>query len=208
MTQIQAIICPWCGTYYQVFQSNCSNCGGPIQPLEAVLDQVDSYITPPPAPRPVPNSYFWKLLLNDGWGIGLLVFLFLGIIFSFLGVILTLAVVTMFVGLPFLGIGLIFFFIGLIGLILRGQEMHNIVVVLQQGLPVRGEILNVEENVMVTVNNRHPWKISYRFILNGAQCQGELTTINLPSEHHQPGKPVCVLYLPGKPEINTIYPHP
>jgi hypothetical protein len=202
------IVCPWCGTHYQSFQSNCKNCGGPILPHHMDLDSEDAYILPPPAPRPVPDSYALKLLLTDGWGVTLIIFLFLGAVFSFLGVSLTIAVVTMFVGLPFLGIGLVFFLVGLVGLLQRGQIMQNTVRVLQHGIPVRGEILDVEENTMVTVNNRHPWKITYQFSHNDNWLQGEISTLNPPGMNLQPEKPVCVLYLPDQPGLNTLYPHP
>lgn len=201
-------ICPWCGTYYQIFQPNCRNCGGPILPSEIEPEEGEGFAMPPPPPRPVPDSYFWKLLFNDSWGIIAFIFAILGACFSFLGVVLTVAVVTAFVGLPFLGLGLLFLSTGVIGLIMRGQEMKNIVLVLQHGLPLRGEITGIEENQMVSVNNRHPWKISYQFMLDGRMFEGEKSTLNIPSPTHQPGRTVCVLFLKDKPEINTIYPHP
>ena len=208
MTTANYIICPWCGTYYQIFQPNCRNCGGPIHPSEIEPEEGEGFVMPPPPPRQVPDSYFWKLLFNDSWGIIAFIFAFLGAIFSFLGVVLTIAVVTMFVGLPFLGLGVLFLSIGVIGLIMRGQEIKNIVLVLQVGLPVRGEITNLEENLTISVNNRHPWKISYQFMLDGRLLESEKSTLNKPSPTHQPGRTVCVLYLQDKPEINTIYPHP
>jgi len=190
------------------FQSNCRNCGGPLRLLENESEECEAFIMPPPPPRPVPNSYFWKLLFIDSWGITALIFAIMGAVFTFLGIGLTVAIVTMFVGLPFLGIGLLFLSIGGVGLIIRGQEIKNIVLVLQNGHPLPGKITGIEENQMVSINNRHPWKISYQFTLDGRVFEGTKTTLNVPGSYHQPGRKVCVLYLQNKPEINTIYPHP
>ena len=49
------IICPWCGTAHLVFQSNCKNCGGPLQASEqerASSDAGEVLPTPALAPRP------------------------------------------------------------------------------------------------------------------------------------------------------------
>ena len=38
------ITCPWCGTSYTTFRSNCKNCGGPLPP------PAEATATPPPIP--------------------------------------------------------------------------------------------------------------------------------------------------------------
>ena len=104
------ITCPWCGTNYAAFQSNCDRCGGPLPlPADPAASRAEGAPpTPPPAPRQVADSYAWRLLVSDGWGVVGFIFTLLGAIFTLVGGGLTLGVITAFVGLPFLLLGLVF----------------------------------------------------------------------------------------------------
>jgi hypothetical protein len=205
------ITCPWCGTNYLTFQTNCSNCGGP---LLASGDKITSSIanedipSPPLAPRPISPKYAWRLLFADAWSIAALVFSLLGIIFSLVGAVLTLAIVTAFVGIPFLLLGLAFLGTGGGVLLWRYREAQEIVNVLREGEATRGQIVGVQENYHTSVNGRHPWVIRYQFQANGQDHQGMVTTLNQPGQQLQAGKAVYVLYLPTAPKWSSIYPHP
>jgi len=204
------ITCPWCGTNYAVFQSNCKNCGGPLtgQTPAAASPEVPEVIVPPPAPRPVSKNYVWKLMLTDGWAIAAGVFVLMGFIFAGVGAILTIAIVTAFVGIPFLLIGLaelggaaaVFYW--------RYQVFSKRVQVLQIGEAVLGQVAGAEQNLSVRINGRSPWIITYRFVSPQGEVEGRVSTLNDLGPQLQPGRPVYVLYLPGAPENNTIYPHP
>ena len=209
------ITCPWCGTTYASFQSNCDRCGGPLpapsapgsaQPAFALGD--NGVPTPPPPPRPVADSYAWKLTMSDGWGIAGLVFVLLGAIFTLIGGILTVAIVTAFVGLPFLVLGLAFLVGGGAVLRLTLQNARQVVAVLRTGQPAAGQIASVDQNYNVQVNGRNPWKIAYSFRVQERDYQGSVTTLNQPGPDLQAGRPACVLYLPEAPEHNSLYPHP
>lgn len=200
--------CPWCGTASPVFQPNCPKCGGPW-PAPQNLPPTQFFLPePPPAPRPIATRYALQLGFSDGWFIVGLVFSLLGIIFGGLGFSLTLGLVTAFVGLPFLGLGLVFLSLGLPTLAWRSQAALKIVRVLQVGQAARGEILSVEQNFLVRVNHRHPWKIVYRFEVLGQAYQGQVSTLNTPGPQLQAGQAVYSLYLPENPNLNVIYPHP
>ena len=205
------ITCPWCGTNYTAFQPNCKNCGGPLPmpaPAPKVAEIEEDILMPPPAPRAFPDSYIWKLVWREGWGIAAMVFAILGSVFSCLGIALTLGVVTAFVGVPFVLMGVGFLILGGGGIYWRYTEAEKIVNVLRVGQAARGEILTVEENLMVEINNRHPWVITYAFSANGQNHEGKVTTLTPPGPQLQPGKSFCVLYLPEKPALNALYPHP
>lgn len=201
------ITCPWCGTNYAAFQPNCKNCGGPL-PLPSKPGAIDPAETPapPPAPRPIANSYAWKLVFSDGWFITGMVFGILGVVFSCVGlglvfVFLLLGAIFVLLGVPFLGAGVA-------ALAWRYQRARKTVQVLQVGAAARGEIVAVEQNYNVEVNGRHPWKITYRFQAMGRSLDGEVTTLNVPGPQLQPGRTIWALYLPEAPENNVIYPHP
>jgi hypothetical protein len=205
------IICPWCGTNYLSFQSNCKNCGGPLQmgdQASTASSLSESLPTPPAAPRPVSDRYVWHLLSSDGWMIAALVLGILGFVFSLVGTGLTLGVITAFVGIPFLFIG-----VGMLGsgagiLIWRYQAARKLVTVLQIGEAALGQIVDLNENYSVTVNGRHPWVVRYQFRSAGQDYLGSVTTLNQPGQTLQPGKDVYVLYLATAPQWSSIYPHP
>lgn len=204
------ITCPWCGTNYTAFQSNCKNCGGPLAPLPRQAEQLsdDDLLPPPPAPRPVPQSYTWKLIFTDGAGIAGFVLALLGFIFFGVGGGLAALLITAFVGVPFLILGMVLFVAGAILLVARYQTLGKRVLVLQVGEAARGQVVGVEQNDDVRVNGRHPWKIAYRFSSPRGEYTGELSTLNTPGPQLQPGREVYVLFLPDAPEVNTMYPHP
>jgi hypothetical protein len=204
------IICPWCGTNYLTFQSNCNNCGGPLQADEETNGfsvSTENIATPPPAPRSISNSYVWRLLSTDGWSIAALVFGLLGGIFSLVGVGLTLGIITAFVGIPFLLLGLVF--LGIAGgvLVWRYKETQKVVNVLRVGEATRGTIVETQENFSIRINGRYPWVIRYQFQVNGESYEGMVSTLNPVGEKLQVGKAVCILYLQTAPQWNSIYPH-
>lgn len=208
------IHCPWCGTNYSAFQPNCKNCGGLI-PYSGVAPAIarsslpeEPALMPPPAPRPISNSYLWRLMFVDVWGIVGLVFALLGSIFTFVGIILTVAIVTAFVGIPFALLGIPFLAVGGAALYYGYQKAQKTIQVLREGQAVQGQIVNLEQNFNVRINRRYPWVISYHFRANGREYQGRVTTLNTPGPALQPGKTACVLYLQNVPEHNALYPHP
>ncbi len=206
------ITCPWCGTNYLSFQPNCQNCGGPLpapdNPILSTAANQEQPPVPPAAPRPISQKYVFRLLTSDGWSIAALVLTLLGLIFFVVGAGLSLGIVTAFVGIPFLLLGILLLGLGSGALIWRYQAANKIVSVLKQGEATRGEVTDLHENYSVTVNGRHPWVIQYRFQANGESHDGKVTTLNQPGPQLQAGKAVCVLYLPGSPQWNSIYPHP
>ena len=204
------ITCPWCGTHYAAFQSNCRNCGGPLPPpaQAAAPEREADLMPPPPPPRPISDSYVWRLLAADGGAIAGGIFALLGAIFLFVGVPLTIGIITAFVGLPFAGLGIVVLGVGGLVLVRRYEAAQKTVSVLRQGAAAPGRILEVRENYNVTVNNRHPWTITYQFQMNGRDYEGKVSTLNRPDPQLQPEKAAYVLYLPEAPEVNTLYPHP
>jgi hypothetical protein len=198
------ITCPWCGTNYTAFQTNCKNCGGPL-PLpaeETVAPPIPDIPAPPPPPRAFKDSFVWRKLWSDGWAIAAGVFLLLGVIFTLIGIPLILVVV----GIAFVPLGLAFLGAGVPILIWRYNKAQQTLNVLRLGEAVLGTIVEVYQNYNVQVNNRHPWTIAYSFQLDGDEYEGRTTTLRPVGFTHQPGQPMYVLYLEDDPTQNTIYP--
>lgn len=205
------ITCPYCGTNYLIFQSNCKNCGGPLPTVEQPIQYNASkeYLpVPPPAPRPISNSLTWRLLLSDGWSIAAFVFTIFGLVFGPVGTGFTVGILTAFLGIPFLSLGLLFFGTGIVIFIWRYQEKQKTVNVLRIGEAAYGQVTDVHENTSVMVNDNHPWIIRYQFQVDGQVQDGSVTTLNRPGEQLQAGKRICVLYLPADLRSNSLYPHP
>jgi hypothetical protein len=205
------ITCRWCGTNYITFQSNCKNCGGPIQGVEwsSEFSALTSLLPePPPAPRPISKKYLWWLLSTDSWSITALVFCVLGVVFGLVGAGLTIGIINAFVGIPFLLLGIAFLGIGGYVFTWRYQEMQQVVNVLRDGEATHGQIIEIRENLSVRINGQHPWIIKYQFQVNGQNQEGKVTTLNPPRQPLQAGNTVNILYLPTSPKWNSIYPHP
>jgi hypothetical protein len=209
-----AIVCPWCGTNYTAFQSNCRNCGGTIPAPKETAERparraaAGELQFPAAPPREIAPNYIWKLFAQDGWVISAGIFALLGGIFSVTGAGLTIGVITAFVGLPFLGLGLLFLGGGGAVLYWRYQVAQDSVNVLKLGQAKEGEITALEPNYSVRINGRTPWNIRYTFSVDGKDYEGSTSTLNDPSYFMQAGSPAVVLYLPEKPESNQLYPHP
>lgn len=205
------IVCPWCGTNYTEFQSNCKNCGGTIQPVEATTGpavSTQSIPVPPPAPREISNQYVFRLMTTDGWSIAAFVFSLIGGIFSLVGAGLTLGIITAFVGIPFLALGLVLLTSGVGLLVWRYNRTQKVVEVLRDGVAAKGEIIDVQQNYSVRINQRYPLVIRYQFEFVGQTYTGEVSTLNPAGQEFQAGNAVCILYLPAEPQWNSIYPHP
>ena len=204
------ITCPWCGTNYLEFQTNCSSCGGSLPlPQEKPVELPEERLAVPPlAPRDVPRNYVWRVMSVDGWAITGGIFALLGAIFGVVGIALTVAVITAFLGIPFAIIGIAFLGGGLALLIWRYQQAQITAVVLRDGQAALGEIVVVHQNLQVRINGRHPWTVRYSFEAGGQAYRGSVTTLSQPDLRQQPGKGVYILYQPDNPQQNTIYPHP
>jgi membrane protein implicated in regulation of membrane protease activity len=204
------ITCPYCGTNYTSFQTNCANCGASLPlPAEKPAEAPEERISiPPPAPRQVPRNYAWRLLFSEGWGITGFVFALIGTIFTVLGFALTAAIVTAFVGIPLAVLGIIFVAGGAALLVWRYGEAQKTAEVVRQGQAVLGRINAVQQSYHVRINGRYPWIITYRYVVNGQEHPGKVTTLSQPDLSQRPGKEVYVLYWPDEPGRSTIYPTP
>jgi hypothetical protein len=196
--------CPWCGTNYTTFRSNCKNCGGPLPQFEEAPTPppIPDVPEPPPAPREFKSSFVWRKLFSEGWTIAASVFVLLGVIFTLIGIPLILV----FVGIVFIPLGLLFLAVGVPIIIWRYQKAQQTLSVLRMGEPVLGNIVDITENVAVSVNGRHPWIITYRFEVGGDRYEGKTTTLRPVGFTHHAGQPMYVLYLPDDPAQNSIYP--
>lgn len=203
--------CPWCGTTHLEFQSNCSNCGGPMlaprQQAMATATEGD-LPNPPPAPRSISSRYVWRLLSSDAWSVVAGIFGILGLVFTLVGSGLTVAVITAFVGLPFLLLGLCFLAFSIPVFIWRYRNAQKIMRVLREGAVTQGEITAADEQYSVRVNGRHPWIVRYRFAVEGKTYEGKVSTLNPPGAAVSAGRPARILYLSDAPQWNSIYPHP
>lgn len=203
------VVCPWCGTNYVNFQSNCGKCGGPIQAPKPVFSTMCEQVEmPPPPPREISDKYRWILMQADVWSQAAFVFALLGAIFSVVGFFLTIAIITAFVGIPFLGMGLLFLGGGGYVLYWRYNEALKAVNILRNGEAVIGQVTSADVNYSVAVNGRNPLTIAYQFHAAGRDYESKVSTLNHLNLQFPPGGQVCVLHLPDQPEYNSLYPHP
>jgi len=207
---LKPLKCPWCGSSDYEARTNCRNCGGPLperEPEDAGRSG-EMPLKPPPPPREISKNYARKLMMGSGWGLSAAIFAFIGAIFFFLGLLLSALVVTAFVGIPFTGMGAIFGVFGFIVLKAQYDKASRTVEVLKHGRDTEGLVTEVEQNLMVRINGRNPFIISYGYTVDGRHFKGSVQTLHNPFPVYRQGCGAWVLYDPGSPETSTLYPHP
>ncbi len=204
------INCPWCHTSYVKFKATCEKCGGQIPPpITVPLNAPPRIPPPPPAPRPFAKGYARQLAFSDRWANTALIFLLLGIIVTCLGIMLILGIVTVtaLTAMPFLGAGLVLFLLGVLIFQLRYKRAQTAFRVLREGQVANGQIESVQRS-SARDGGHNPWVIKYSFQVMGQDYEDQVSTLNNPTLVFKPGSPAHVLYLPDKPELNSLYPHP
>jgi hypothetical protein len=187
--------CGWCGTHYQIWKSQCANCGGPMPPPPGM----DMGPAPPPPPRQLPKGFALKVgfTRNLATIFGLVISLFAGLI--------TFALVSQGSwGAVFPG----FFLLGGLALLRMGilNALHTLQA-FRKGIAIKGRIASVTQDTQTKVNNRHPWNIVYTFESEGHSHDGKAITFDAETAVRLYGRPPAwVLVVEGKPDRNTLYP--
>lgn len=202
------ITCPWCGTNYLEFQSNCSNCGGilPVPEKRTTKTGIEIQIPSPPlAPREVPKGYLWQVMKSEVTPLIGGIFAPLGMVFGVIGCVLLFVFLP--VGLPFTLIGVVFTSIGIPLFIVGYNKAQQTVQVLQNGETAEGEIIDVYQDQTLSVNGRHPWVVEYEFTIQDEVYVSKMRSLErrLP-DHLQVDAPAYVLFSPDDPKVNTLFP--
>ncbi len=221
--------CPFCGTTYTEYRSNCKSCGAPLPrppapPAVPAFPGIQIVIgeqgllpgigaepmarpePPPPPPRPISSGYIGRIMVAEAWGIIGFVFALIGSIFTCVG----LSALTTRYGAPliFALIGPLMAAPGWALLIWRFQHAAKVVEALRVGDTAEGQISEVTQDYSTTINGAHPWIIRYRFNANGATYNGDVRTMTFAGYQYRAGMPAWVLYLRRQPDYNSLYPHP
>jgi len=79
--------------------------------------------------------------------------------------------------------------------------------VLRWGEALVGQVTDVQENLAVMINSRHPWNIDTSLRSTIKFMKARFTTLNRPGSICSPATNLC-LFMQGNPALNTLYPHP
>jgi hypothetical protein len=185
--------CGWCGRHYQVWNSKCAGCGGPMPAPPGM----DAGPPPPPPPRKLPEGYATRVRFNFIFLAGLAFVLVGGMMTAFFISVKTWA--ALFPG---------FFFLGGLGMVKEGiLHASRTLDAFRNGTGILGRITSVQLDRQTAVNDRSPWNIMYTFEVNGATHTGKVTTFESATMERLPEqRPVWVLAVEKRPERNTLYP--
>lgn len=177
--------CGWCTTSTgDVLLTNCPNCGGPLPPVPVAHDGVRVLALgaePPPAPRKLPDAYRNGLLIWKN------VLVIVGGVFA---ICLGWTVIFALIGAPMLYIGWT-----------RAQGKLR---ALTFGRAVPGRIVDVDRDRSVTINNKNPWKLTYRYEAAGMAREGWVHAWRRPEL--LPDDPVWVVWGPDDPAASCLWP--
>lgn len=74
------------------------------------------------------------------------------------------------------------------------------------GRPTAARKLSFGEDLRTRINNRHPWKLSWEFDLEGRRYTGSISSMRKDDlDDLAAGEQVPVLYLEEDPAVNTVY---
>ncbi len=189
------ITCGWCNRRYAQWQSQCDSCGGPL-PARPGMELGPR---PPDAPRALPKGFVTRACITRNLST------LLGLGFLVLPAFMLVPMLMNKLWLPALFPG--FFALGGIGLLRQGiGRGRGLLRAFRHGAVEEGKVVSIGRDYNTTVNGSHPWKLTYHFHVNGQWHEGKLTSFDSTLSKRQPGQPLWVLYLPGQPEVNTLYP--
>lgn len=176
-----------------------------LQPSAPLSLPSEPPVAPAMPPRPVSGGKIFRLFFADpGASIGLILMV-IGLIFAPCGITLLFSAPGNLATWIFIAVGL-----GLLApggyLVFRGlRKALSQMRLLRAGQAVLGQIDQLGMDYSTTVNNRHPWIITYHFSAYGGEFSGRLTTLRDPGAAVQNGSSAYILYNPDRPEENTLY---
>jgi len=186
--------CGWCGTGNGPTLTNCTSCGSPLPPPSAP----DPGPPPPPPPRALPGRYTRKQILG-GFGVAW------GVIFGGIGGMLAViftAVAFVFPPMLFGALfGGMFFLIGATVVSVSIYSGLGRIRPLRSGTAVVAEIVRVSNGADASSGT-----VAYTFAVGEQIYGGTLTTADPRLASAAPGHHLHVVYLPGDPTQNSVWP--
>ena len=86
------------------------------------------------------------------------------------------------------------------------QTACGVLKAFRKGVAVEGKVVEVRLDKTQSVNQRHPWVMTYQFPVGNELIEGSITSFNSTLGTRGGGQPLWVLYVPDDPTQNTIYP--
>ncbi len=186
--------CGWCGAHYATWQNKCDTCGGRMPPPPGM----ELGEAPPGLPRALPRSFVYGVRLKNNTAT------VLGLVLCGFGGILGLMLLLIF---PWAALFPAAILLGGMLMLWNGQKHASEVLrAFRHGMVAEGAITAVCQVTEEKMNGVSPWKLAYRFTLEGQQHQGSLTAYDETIRFRKIGQPVWVLYTREDPSINTVYP--
>jgi hypothetical protein len=86
------------------------------------------------------------------------------------------------------------------------QHATRVLRAYRHGIASEGKVYTCSVDRTQHVNGNHPYKLVWHFSVEGHQYEGTLTSFDSTLGSRGRGQPLWVLYYPGDPGQNTIYP--
>ncbi len=175
------VLCGWCGTSNRRdLTPTCSRCSGPLPSVPGG----DAGPKPPSAIRELPKGYDRRVKFTKN------VPVILGATFT---IVFSWTIV-----FPIIGV-----FLWRFGYIRAKRQLK----VLREGIPARGKITAVFEDVNVNINNKHPWKIKFEFeSSDGTIREGSVEAWDPAQRERVIGEPIWVVYSNDDVKAHSIWP--
>lgn len=153
---------------------------------------------PPDAPRELPSGFEFRIKWSGN------ILSMVGTIFLFVGLVLFFAMLfVIWFGALF---ALIFVILGFILFRAGRVQAKSVLRAFKRGIAIAGEVISCSLDRTQSINQEHPFKLVYSFVVDGHLYEGSLTSFDSTIARRAAGQPIWVLYVPEAPGQNTIYP--
>ena len=86
------------------------------------------------------------------------------------------------------------------------RHAAGIIRAFRHGVAIAGQVDSVSLDTTQSVNQKHPWKLTYHFTVEGRLHEGVATSFDSTFAKRSSGQPLWVLYAESDPSQNTLYP--
>jgi len=211
---IRQRVCRWCSSLSNdPVATSCTSCGGPLPALPArllrdnpelvVTDADFAAIAPGKRPRRLPAGYFSRHLIWKNFGC------LWGSIWVGIGALFLVAAVPLLIGFPPMGgifclVSLLVIGIGVFATLAGMWAPWRKLMALRSGLHAQGTVVDVREDRVDFED--FGFRITYVFETANGAFQGVAKTTDWLASQREEGERIWVVYRPGDPTQNTIWP--
>ena len=153
---------------------------------------------PPPVPRELPKGFAFRQRFSKN------IATILGLVISIFSLLFVLAMLR---AKPWVAVLPGIMFLGGFSMLRYGWKSASATLrAFRHGMATEGKVVKLRLDTSQSINNEHPWKLTYHFTAGSQQHEGVLISWDSTTGMRSTGQPLWVLYVENDPSQCTLYP--